>query len=56
MREKGIGGMNPAESRISDQSLVTRRTKDPGAPCHIQTQIHDAPGTLHRAVFGRKDF
>ena len=54
MREEGISGMNSAQSGIADQSLVTRRAKDPGTAGHIQAKIHDAPGALDRAVLGSK--
>src|ERR1700687_3556835 len=46
MREEGIRGMYSAQTRIADQSFVTRRAKNSIAAGHFQPQVHDAPGTF----------
>jgi hypothetical protein len=55
MREEGVGGMEPAQTRIADQPFVARRTKDSVASGDIQPSIYDAPRPLDRAVFGGKN-
>ena len=48
--------MNPAETGIADQSLITRRAENSRATGYIQPEIDHPPCALHGAIFRRKDF
>ena len=48
--------MDSAQTRIADQSFVTRRAKDSVAAGHIQPQVHDSPGAFDGTVLGGKNF